>query len=51
MPWVAVADAVLRLPGLSKGADMETALARNKGVPVFYSIEDVVRHFAEGRET
>lgn len=36
LPWVAVADAVLRLPGESKGADMEVAKAMELGIPVFY---------------
>lgn len=42
LPWVAVADAVLRLPGKSVGADMETDLANELGIPVFNSIEEVV---------
>ena len=32
--WVEVADAVLRLPGESKGADLETAHAKLLGIPV-----------------
>jgi hypothetical protein len=32
--WVEVCDAVLRLPGESKGADEETAHARKLGIPV-----------------
>lgn len=39
LPWVFVSDAVLRLPGESKGADMETALADQAGIPVFHTIE------------
>jgi len=42
LPWVEVANAVLRLPGNSKGADMEIVHARNLGVPVFHDIKDVV---------
>lgn len=42
LPWVAVSDCVLRLPGDSKGADMETAEAERLGIPVFHSIEEVV---------
>lgn len=34
LPWVAVSDMVLRLPGESKGADMETDFARENGIPV-----------------
>jgi hypothetical protein len=39
LPWVSVADAVLRLPGASAGADMETALAASRGIPVFPNVE------------
>jgi hypothetical protein len=41
--WVAVSHAVLRLPGESDGADRETSLARNFGIPVFDSIDDLVK--------
>ena len=34
-------DAVLRLPGDSKGADNDVRLARERGIPVFTRIEDV----------
>ena len=40
-PWVEVADAVLRLPGESKGADMEVARAQEFGIPVYNSIEEL----------
>ncbi len=33
--WVAVCDAVLRLPGESVGAEQETAFAKMNGIPVF----------------
>ena len=46
--WVAVSDAVLRLPGDSKGADMEVEFATKNGVPVFYSIEGLTAHFQGG---
>lgn len=36
LPWVRVADAVLRLPGPSVGADTEVATATTQGIPVFY---------------
>lgn len=39
--WVKVSDAVLRLPGDSKGADREVALARKHRIPVFYSVEEL----------
>lgn len=42
LPWVAVSDAVLRLPGESTGADMEVCCAEAAGVPVFYRIDDLL---------
>lgn len=40
--WVASCDALLRLPGESKGADEEVALAFKLGIPVYYSVEDLI---------
>jgi hypothetical protein len=34
-------DAVLRLEGASKGADNDVRLANERGIPVYYSIEDL----------
>lgn len=34
-------DAVLRLPGDSVGADQDVATARERGLPVFFRLEDV----------
>ena len=34
-------DAVLRLPGGSTGADNDVAIAEERGLPVYYRIEDV----------
>lgn len=42
LPWVECADAVLRLPGESTGADLETSHAEKHSIPVFNSIEDLV---------
>jgi hypothetical protein len=36
-------DAVLRLPGNSTGADQDVAIARELGLPVYYSVEDIPR--------
>jgi hypothetical protein len=43
LAWVSAADAVLRLPGASPGADRETAHAAHIGVPVFSSIKALAR--------
>jgi len=45
LPWVAVSDGVLRLPGESVGADQETEFATKKKIPVFYNIEQINLYF------
>lgn len=42
LPWVLSADAVLRIPGDSTGADAECEAARNAGIPVFRSVPELV---------
>jgi hypothetical protein len=34
-------DAVLRLPGRSTGADQDVAIAQERGIPVYTSIEEI----------
>lgn len=34
-------DAVLRLPGESRGADQDVAIARERGIPVYTALADV----------
>jgi len=34
-------DAVLRLPGESKGADQDVAIARERNLPVYFSLDEV----------
>ena len=41
LAWLQVADAVLRLPGPSVGADAECAAARALGIPVYHAIDEV----------
>lgn len=43
LPWVAVSQAVLRLPGESVGADLETKLADELRIPVYHDIEELMR--------
>jgi len=43
--WVKLGNALLRLPGPSKGADREVGLAIQYGLPVFYSIDEVVEFY------
>lgn len=46
LSWVGAADALLRLPGESAGADLEVTHAKKYGVPVFTSIESLIAYFA-----
>lgn len=41
LAWVEPADAVLRLPGESSGADAEVAHARLRGIPIYHSVEEI----------
>jgi len=34
-------DAVLRLPGDSRGADQDVAIAEARGIPVYYSLDEI----------
>jgi hypothetical protein len=34
-------DAVLRLPGASSGADNDVRIARQRGLPIYYKVEDI----------
>lgn len=34
-------DAVLRMPGESRGADQDVAIARDRGIPVYYSLDEI----------
>lgn len=41
LAWIERCDIVLRLPGESVGADMETAYARKIGKPIYYDISKI----------
>ena len=43
--WINVCDCILRLPGESHGADLEVLHAHNIGIPVFYSIHDLLSYY------
>ena len=38
---LALCEGVLRLPGASKGADNDVRIATERGIPVWYRLEDV----------
>ena len=40
--FISVCDALLRLPGYSKGADREVHWAKSIGVPVYYTVEELL---------
>lgn len=42
LAWLSRCDALLRLPGPSKGADMEVAEAERLSIPVFHRWTDIV---------
>lgn len=49
--WLKTCDAVLRLPGESKGADMEVELAEKLGIPVYHHIDEIAKLPRESKDT
>lgn len=47
--WLPVCDGLLRLPGVSSGADAECQLMRDLGKPVFFSLDELVNSGDEPR--
>jgi hypothetical protein len=39
-------DAILRLPGDSKGADNDVRLAHERGIPVYYTLDEIPRYIS-----
>jgi hypothetical protein len=39
-------DGVLRLPGDSRGADQDVAIARERGIPVWHAVEEIPGYVA-----
>lgn len=48
--WVKVCDVLLRVGGLSEGADNEVDLARAEMIPVYYSIFSLCDHMPVARK-
>lgn len=42
LQWILSCDALLRLEGESKGADLEVQFSKQNRMPVFYSLEELV---------
>lgn len=51
LEWVEDCDILLRLPGDSIGADGEVERAKELGIPVFYSIDDLTDFLKLGNLT
>lgn len=47
LEWVLACDAVLRLPGESKGADGEVKFAKENNIPFFFTVSQIERYRAE----
>ena len=43
--YVEDSDVLLRLPGVSPGADKEMGFARDAGIPVVHSVEELLENF------
>ena len=50
LEWVASCHCLLRLEGESTGADGEVAHAEKLGIPVFYSIEEILQEGLIGQD-
>ena len=48
LEWLRVCNCVLRLPGESNGADKEVKLAKELGMSVYYSLEELIKE-CQGR--
>jgi hypothetical protein len=50
MAWLNRCDVLLRMPGESSGADREVEFAKSLGLPIYYSVQELLEHFmnAEG---
>lgn len=46
--WLSACDALIRLPGESKGADREVIFAMEHKIPVFLSVDDFVHAVKNG---
>lgn len=43
--WIQKCECVLRFGGESKGADEEVEYAREKDIPVFFSLEELIKFY------
>ena len=50
LKWLLSCTCLLRLDGESNGADKEIEVAKDFGIPVFYSIDDLKKHYGIGEK-
>ena len=50
LEWVAKCDCVFRLPGASRGADLEVEIATKINLPVFYTVEQLCAYYKERKD-
>jgi len=43
--WITKCDCLLRLPGESSGADKEIEYAKSLNIPVYYSLDELLKKF------
>ena len=48
LEWLKECDCILRLPGISAGADHEVSEARRMDIPIFYSYKELI-NFYDGK--
>lgn len=44
LEWIRPCDALIRLKGISKGADVEVAFAKKNNIPVFYTLSELMEY-------
>lgn len=44
LEWLDVCDCLYRIPGESKGADIEEECAKGLGIPIFYNLKQLINH-------
>lgn len=50
LEWIKVCDAILRLPGLSNGGDIEVGFSESHGMPIFYDVQSLIDYFSKLRQ-
>lgn len=48
LAWLKECDCVIKLPGESKGSDIECAFSDQSGIPVYHSIDELLKAHPNG---